>query len=91
MRQGIGEEMADTKTLIEQAYSALNQRDIDGALALMTEDVSDLKLSCKTDAGIDTGRWQEIRRDTSGFDQAAFHHKFDQSVVASFDKELMNQ
>ena len=32
--------MADTKTLIEQAYSAFNQRDIDGALALMTEDVS---------------------------------------------------
>ena len=32
--------MPDTKTLIEQAYSAFNQRDIDGALALMTEDVS---------------------------------------------------
>jgi hypothetical protein len=32
--------MADTKTLIEQAYSAFNKRDIDGALALMTEDVS---------------------------------------------------
>jgi hypothetical protein len=32
--------MADTKTLIEQAYSAFNRRDIDGALALMTEDVS---------------------------------------------------
>src|ERR1700761_6651891 len=32
--------MADTKTLIRQAYSAFNQRDIDGALALMTEDVS---------------------------------------------------
>jgi hypothetical protein len=32
--------MADTKTIIEQAYSAFNQRDIDGALALMTEDVS---------------------------------------------------
>lgn len=31
---------ADTKTLIEQAYSAFNQRDIDGALALMTQDVS---------------------------------------------------
>jgi hypothetical protein len=31
--------MADTKTLIEQAYSAFNKRDIDGALALMTEDV----------------------------------------------------
>ena len=30
--------MADTKTLIEQAYSAFNKRDIDGALALMTED-----------------------------------------------------
>jgi hypothetical protein len=32
--------MPDTKTLIEQAYSAFNKRDIDGALALMTEDVS---------------------------------------------------
>jgi hypothetical protein len=32
--------MADTKTIIEQAYSAFNERDIDGALALMTEDVS---------------------------------------------------
>jgi hypothetical protein len=32
--------MAHIKTLIEQAYSAFNRRDIDGALALMTEDVS---------------------------------------------------
>ena len=32
--------MADAKTIIEQAYSAFNKRDIDGALALMTEDVS---------------------------------------------------
>jgi hypothetical protein len=32
--------MANTKTVIEQAYSAFNKRDIDGALALMTEDVS---------------------------------------------------
>lgn len=32
--------MAGTKTVIEQAYSAFNRRDIDGALALMTEDVS---------------------------------------------------
>src|ERR1700675_2581944 len=32
--------MADTKTLIEQAYAAFNKRDIDGALALMTQDVS---------------------------------------------------
>ena len=32
--------MADTRTLIEQAYSAFNRRDIDGALALMTEDVN---------------------------------------------------
>jgi len=32
--------MSDTKTPIEQAYSAFNKRDIDGALALMTEDVS---------------------------------------------------
>jgi ketosteroid isomerase-like protein len=32
--------MADTKTVIKQAYSAFNRRDIDGALALMTKDVS---------------------------------------------------
>ena len=32
--------MADTKTIIEQAYSAFNKRDIDAALALMTEDVT---------------------------------------------------
>lgn len=31
--------MADTRTIIEQAYSAFNERDIDGALALMSEDV----------------------------------------------------
>ena len=30
----------NTKTLIEQAHSAFNKRDIDGAIALMTEDVS---------------------------------------------------
>jgi hypothetical protein len=32
--------MADAKTTIEQAYSAFNKRDIDGALSLMTQDVS---------------------------------------------------
>lgn len=32
--------MADTKRVIEQAYSAFNKRDIDGALALMTQDVT---------------------------------------------------
>ena len=32
--------MSDTTTVIEQAYSAFNLRDINGALALMTEDVS---------------------------------------------------
>jgi hypothetical protein len=32
--------MADTNRLIQQAYSAFNKRDIDGALALMTHDVS---------------------------------------------------
>ena len=31
--------MADTKTIIERAYAAFNKRDIDGALALMTQDV----------------------------------------------------
>lgn len=32
--------MADTKTTLEQAYSAFNKRDVDGALALMTPDVT---------------------------------------------------
>src|ERR1700747_1033742 len=32
--------MVDVKAIIEQAYSALHKRDLDGALALMTEDVS---------------------------------------------------
>ncbi len=32
--------MKSAMTLIEQAYSAFNKRDIDGALALMTQDVS---------------------------------------------------
>ena len=32
--------MSDTKTIIEQAYSAFNKRDIDAALALMAQDVS---------------------------------------------------
>ena len=32
--------MEDIKSLIEQAYSAFNKRDIDTALALMAQDVS---------------------------------------------------
>ena len=32
--------MANTRTLIAQAYSAFNRRDIDSALALMSENVS---------------------------------------------------
>lgn len=32
--------MANVKAILEQAYSAFNKRDIDGALALMSEDVS---------------------------------------------------
>lgn len=35
-----GGSMAEVKENIEQAYSAFNRRDIDGALALMTEDVN---------------------------------------------------
>src|ERR1700678_3433768 len=35
-----GGPMANTRMLIAQAYSAFNKRDIDGALALMSEDVS---------------------------------------------------
>ena len=49
--------MADTKTVIEQAYSAFNNRDIDHALALMTEDVSWPKAS---EGGRVVGK-QEIR------------------------------
>lgn len=36
----VGGRMADIKTPIERAYAAFNKRDIDGALALMTQDVS---------------------------------------------------
>jgi hypothetical protein len=32
--------MADPKSIVQQAYSAFNRRDVDGALALMTPDVS---------------------------------------------------
>lgn len=32
--------MTNTKSVIERAYSAFNKRDIDGALALMTQEVS---------------------------------------------------
>ena len=32
--------MANTETLIAQAYSAFNRRDVDSALALMSENVS---------------------------------------------------
>ena len=32
--------MANTQTLVAQAYSAFNRRDIDGALSLMSENVS---------------------------------------------------
>ena len=49
--------MKNTKALIEQAYSAFNKRDIDGALALMTEDVSWPKAS---EGGRVVGR-EEIR------------------------------
>ena len=32
--------MADAKTLIERAYAAFNERNVDVALAFMTDDVS---------------------------------------------------
>jgi hypothetical protein len=38
--QTLEERMGNTQKLIAQAYSAFNQRDIDGALALMSENVS---------------------------------------------------
>ena len=60
--------MADTKTTIEQAYSAFNKRDVDGALRLMTEDVSWPKAS---EGGKIVGK-EEIRaywtRQWSAFD-----------------------
>ena len=52
--------IADTQTLIEQAYSAFNKRNIDGALALMTEDVSWPKAS---EGGRVVGK-EEIRAST---------------------------
>jgi hypothetical protein len=60
--------MADTKTVIEQAYFAFNKRDIDGALALMTQNVSWPKAS---EGGKVIGK-EEIRaywtRQWGGFD-----------------------
>src|SRR5215510_11466686 len=53
----VGGCMAHTKTLIEHAYSAFNKRDIDRALALMTQDVSWPKAS---EGGKVVGK-QEIR------------------------------
>jgi hypothetical protein len=49
--------MKDTKSMIQQAYSAFNRRDIGGALALMTQDVSWPKAS---EGGKVVGK-QEIR------------------------------
>ena len=49
--------MANTQTLIARAYSAFNHRDIDGALALMSENVS-------WPEGI--GRWAGRRLDQFG-------------------------
>jgi hypothetical protein len=37
--------MADTRTLIERAYAAFNERNVDGALAFMSDDVSWPKVS----------------------------------------------
>jgi ketosteroid isomerase-like protein len=37
--------MPDTKTLIERAYAAFNERSVDGALAFMSDDVSWTKAS----------------------------------------------
>lgn len=49
--------MKDSRTTIEQAYSAFNRRDVDGALALMTQDVSWPKAS---EGGRVVGR-EEVR------------------------------
>jgi hypothetical protein len=60
--------MTNTQTLIAQAYSAFNKRDIDGALALMGENVSWPKAS---EGGRVVGK-KEIRaywtRQWQGFD-----------------------
>jgi ketosteroid isomerase-like protein len=49
--------MKDKKAIIKQAYSAFNRRDINGALALMTEDVNWPKAS---EGGKVVGR-EEVR------------------------------
>src|SRR5438477_9567544 len=49
--------MANTKTLIAQAYNAFNQRNVEGALALMSENVSWPKAS---EGGRGVGK-EEIR------------------------------
>ena len=43
--------MANTQALIAQAYSAFNQRNVDGALALMSENVSWPKASERWSCG----------------------------------------
>ena len=59
--------MADTKTTIEQAYAAFNQRDIDAALALMTPDVRKRGLIAAMDFGDKT--------DPAAGPSAAFAHR----------------
>ena len=49
--------MADTNSVLQQAYLAFNRRDIDGVLSLMTEDVSWPKAS---EGGRVVGK-QEVR------------------------------
>ena len=45
--------MGNTQKLIEQAYSAFNNRDIDSAMALMSENVSWPKAS---EGGVSSGK-----------------------------------
>ena len=50
--------MAGTNGVLEQAYAAFNKRDINGALALMTQDVSWPRASAKkrfVRIGLDNG------------------------------------
>ena len=74
--------MADGKSVIEQAYSAFNRRDIDGALALMAEDVSWPKAS---EGGSVVGK-EEIRaywaRQWDEFDPTSNRWKSPRTVTA---------
>lgn len=61
--------MSNTQTLIAQAHSAFNHREIESALALMNEDVSWPKSRWKSALAITTScAWQRL----AGYDKSNY-------------------